>query len=165
MTQTTNEVQKVKGKELKAASKSSTLPSTQNSEKMKLEPCRELLPVIKPKGPKTNFIMFSSEKLKNPSEIDGEQHKDKIKAIAELWKALNDEEKLKYTKLSEEDKVRFQRETAQLKDDGFFVNADGVKSTDIKPELKLFPKETVMPKKSLTAYMCFLKEFDNEKLK
>ena len=42
---------------------------------------------------------------------------------------------------------------------------DGVKSTDIKPELKDFSSETVMPKKVMTAIMAFMKEYDNEKMK
>lgn len=53
----------------------------------------------------------------------------------------------------------------QFKNDGFFVNVAGVKSTDILPELKDFPKETVFPKKILSTFMIFLGQFDHSKFK
>jgi hypothetical protein len=63
--------------------------------------------------------------------------------------------------MQEEDKIRFQKETEQFKNEGFFINKAGVKSTDILPELKDFPKETVLPKKIMTPFMYYLQEFDH----
>lgn len=54
--------------------------------------------------------------------------------------------------MAEDDKKRYEKETEELKTLGYFVNKDGVKSTDIKPELNQFPKDTVMPKKAFPAY-------------
>ena len=52
--------------------------------------------------------------------------------IAKEWKELKD--KTKYEKLAEEDKKRYQKEMDQLMTQGYFVNQDGVKSTDIAPK-------------------------------
>jgi hypothetical protein len=52
--------------------------------------------------------------------------------ISELWKTLSDAEKTKYFKLSADDKLRYQNEMQQLLTQGYFVNEDGIKSTDQK---------------------------------
>jgi len=70
---------------------------------------------------------------------------------------MTDVAKQKYQKLSDQDKVRFEKETAMLASKGYFINKDGVKSTDIKPELKHFPKSTVMPKGKIRAQNCYMK--------
>lgn len=52
--------------------------------------------------------------------------------ISQLWKTLSDAEKTKYFKLSTDDKLRYQNEMQQLLTQGYFVNEDGIKSTDQK---------------------------------
>jgi len=49
----------------------------------------------------------------------------------------------------------------QLQEEGFFINLDGIKSTelDYKGKISDFPKGTVMPKKVKIPYMFFVKEF------
>lgn len=80
------------------------------------------------------------------------EHKDRMKALGTEWSKLSDKQKEKYIKIAADDKVRFERETKELETKGFFITADGVKSTTIKPELSMFPKETVFPKKPMAAY-------------
>jgi hypothetical protein len=68
---------------------------------------------------------------------------------------MTDPVKKKYHDMNEKDKVRFENEVTQLKTKGFFVNKEGVKSTDMLPELKKFPKDTVMPKHVMSPFNCF----------
>ena len=48
------------------------------------------------------------------------------------------------------DRERYEKELKQLNELGYFVNGDGVKSTDLdkKGKVKEFPEGTVMPKKT-----------------
>ena len=69
-----------------------------------------------------------------------------------------DKEKQKFIDLAIRDKERYEREMKQFEEEGFFVNEDGVKSTDLMPELKDFPADTVMPKKFCNAVAFFTKE-------
>jgi len=68
---------------------------------------------------------------------------------------MTEQQKQKYHKMAEQDRIRHQNEIEQLNKLGYFVNKDGVKSTDILPELKHFPKNTVMPKGPMSAFTCF----------
>lgn len=60
--------------------------------------------------------------------------------------------------------MRFEKETKQLKELGYFIDANGVKSTDMdKKHKKLdYPEGTVMPKKKGTSFMFFLKTYHAE---
>ena len=80
------------------------------------------------------------------------------KVTGERWKTLTDAKKEKYAKLAEQDKARHEKEITQLREKGYFINSEGVKSTDIKPEIKDFPKDTVMPKGIKSAYNCYMKK-------
>jgi len=123
----------------------------------------DLLPKIKPKGKCGAYIHFTTDKLNNlTKELEAMGHLDRMKALGPIWKELPEKQRLKYTKLADDDKVRFERETKEFADNGFYVNTDGVKSTDLKVELKNFPKETVLPKKSLSAYFHFSVETAKE---
>jgi hypothetical protein len=83
-------------------------------------------------------------------------HLDRIRHLGKTWKTLTDQQKEKYGKLAAEEKVRYAKETKELESNGFFVNSEGIKSTDIKPELKQFPAETtVFPKKCLSTWFHF----------
>jgi hypothetical protein len=84
---------------------------------------------------------------------------DLSKVKGERWKTLADAKKQKYVKLGDKDKTRFEKENAELKEKGYFVNSDGVKSTDIKLELKDFPKDTVMPKRVPFPVSFYLKKW------
>ena len=58
------------------------------------------------------------------------------------------------------DRQRYEKEMKQLNEKGYFINSDGVKSTDLdkKGNVKEFPEGTVMPKKVKTAYMFYFIE-------
>jgi hypothetical protein len=52
---------------------------------------------------------------------------------------LDEKQRLPYVQLSEKDKVRFDKEMADFEKKGYFINQEGVKSTEIrmaKPKFK-----------------------------
>ena len=81
-----------------------------------------------------------------------------MKKTGEEWHKLTDKQKEKYNKLAELDKVRYKKENDNLKMYGYFVNKDSIKSTNILPELKDFPKDTVLPQKPLSSYLCYISD-------
>ena len=56
--------------------------------------------------------------------------RDILKQCGESWTLLTDEEKEKYVKMADKDKVRHEREIEQQHELGYFVNSEGIKSTD-----------------------------------
>lgn len=67
------------------------------------------------------------------------------KEIGEKWAAMSEKEKQPYELLQAKDKDRHEKEMADLKKNGFFVNKDGVKSTDLVYKA---PKKPVRKAKS-----------------
>lgn len=76
--------------------------------------------------------------------------------IATEWKVMTDKAKEKYHKLATEDKARYEKETNQMQTVGYFINSKGESSKKMLPELKAFPKTTVMPKHAHSAYTEFM---------
>ena len=81
-----------------------------------------------------------------------------MKTIMEQWGALSDQQKAPYVQLAEHDKQRLEREKAQLEELGYFVSADGVKSTDIALAKPKFLPHVHEPKNVMTPYTCFIKD-------
>jgi hypothetical protein len=48
-----------------------------------------------------------------------------------MWKALSEEEKKPFILESEKDKIRFEKESNDLQKLGYFIDKNGVKSTDL----------------------------------
>jgi len=55
--------------------------------------------------------------------------------VKERWDALTDAKKKPYEKLAADDKVRLEKEREQLCTYGYFINADGVRSTELTRKL------------------------------
>lgn len=51
---------------------------------------------------------------------------------------MTDKQKKPYFDASNKDKTRYEREMNQLEQKGYFVNKDGVKSTDLALERRVF---------------------------
>jgi len=117
---------------------------------------------IKPKKPLTAFLYFG---MQNRTKVMEQNPNFKVgevaKANGEAWAKMTDEEKKPFQDMNAKDAERFEKELKQLKELGYFIDADGVKSTDMdKKHRKLeFPEGTVMPKKKATAYMCFFRDY------
>lgn len=56
------------------------------------------------------------------------------------------------------DQARYDKELNQLQTKGYFVNSQGVKSTDIVQKKFKYPEGTVMPKKPVHAYQWYVRE-------
>ena len=61
---------------------------------------------------------------------------DLMREVAKLWNALDDRQKEPFVKLSTQDELRYQKEMKELETKGYFINKDGVKSTDIEVKRK-----------------------------
>ena len=59
-----------------------------------------------------------------------------MKKAGEEWAKMTEKDKKPYEKIHEADQKRYQKELAQLIKEGYFVNSDGVKSSDIEKKLK-----------------------------
>ena len=74
------------------------------------------------------------------------------------WNQLTEDQKKKYNDLNKKDIKRHEMELKELETKGYFINADGVKSTDmVKPKFK-YPEGTIMPKPAVTAYKFYIQE-------
>ena len=96
------------------------------------------------------FFLFNIELQKKlRSENPRKTTPDIAKEPTRLWKEMTDKEKEPYFKLQKEDEVRQKNEKQQLEDFGYFVNSDGITSTEIvnkktyrvlKSEYDVFPQ-------------------------
>jgi hypothetical protein len=59
---------------------------------------------------------------------------------------------------SEKDRIRFEKETNDLQKLGYFIDKNGVKSTDLLLQNPKFYDHVVMPKKVIKPYIIFFKE-------
>ena len=59
-----------------------------------------------------------------------------MKALSEKWGSLTEKQKVKYVQLAEQDQQRYLNEMSSLQLNGFYINSDGVKSTDLKVKKK-----------------------------
>jgi hypothetical protein len=124
------------------------------------------IPLVLPKKPQSSFFVFMIEyqaRLKN--EMADCPVPTRGKMSGEAWKLLSLEEKQTYVDKAELDKKRYQREMEEFRLKGYFVNKEGVKSTDIKPDLKLFSKDTVLPKPVCHPLVQFTKDPRREQRK
>jgi hypothetical protein len=60
--------------------------------------------------------------------------------------------------MAEDDVKRYEQETEQIEKLGYFINKDGIKSTDLKIDLNQFSIHTVKPSKPSTAMLFFICE-------
>jgi len=63
-----------------------------------------------------------------------------------MWKSLKEEDKKPFIQLSEQDKKRHEKEMNDFDKLGYFIDSDGVKSTDLMLSNPKFKKHVVMPK-------------------
>ena len=149
-------------------------PKSKNSSKSKKEDASvfalsEIMESSKPKKASSAWMFFVRSIFE---KRDGSESPAKVTTIttqaSEKWKAMSDEEKHPFKMLAEADQKRHQREMQEFEKNGYFVNQDGVKSTDasvllVKPKFK---DHVVTPKSAKTPYViyfsakmeCFKKE-------
>jgi hypothetical protein len=86
---------------------------------------------LQPKRPLSAYMFFSVEYGKTLREKNTELTIGGVaQLVSEKWGTMNESAKSPYDKLNEQDKVRQQKQLAELEKKGFFVLSDGSKSTD-----------------------------------
>jgi hypothetical protein len=106
--------------------------------------------VCKPKPAQSAYFYFSNEyiaKLREKSTDGDVKQTDYMKMAGTKWSTMTDEQKKPYEVLNEADKVRLEKQKAEIEKKGFFILADGSKSTD---EKNIPKKKTKRLRKSLS---------------
>jgi hypothetical protein len=88
----------------------------------------------------------------------------KLQEIQAMWGKLNEKQKQPFVKQAELDQQRYINELSSLQLNGFFINGDGVRSTDMKPKKAGIQKNgatdealpIVQPKPTKSAYSFFI---------
>lgn len=112
-----------------------------------------------PKKPTGSYLLFNTATTKRLKEEEGLDHPAAFKKAAELWAVISPKEKAIYEAEAAKDVARFEKETKDLKDKGYFVTSDGIKSTDLPVDpKKKWGKDVVCPKPVKSAYIFFSKE-------
>ena len=89
--------------------------------------------VVVPKQVRSPYIYFFKEQYDQVKQnYPNLKVMEYALKISEMWKTLSDSEKSEYFKKNVNDKLRYQNEMQQLLTQGYFVNQDGTKSTDLK---------------------------------
>ncbi|CAJ1990557.1 TDP1 / high mobility group protein [Leishmania donovani] len=134
-------------------------PSSTKKSKKDKESARgkkEKKPDDYPKGALSPYIIFVNEnreklKAKHPDM----KNTDLLSEMGNLWKKASEEEKSRYQKLADEDKLRYDREmAAYIARGGAVFKRGGKKAKREKKE-----KDPQAPKRALTAYFFFASDY------
>lgn len=91
---------------------------------------------VKPQRPLNNYIYYSNDMVPKIKAEQGIPHKEAMVKAAEIWKEMSEKEKKPYNDMHYQDVERFEGQMNELKENGFFLMADGTKSTDIEASSK-----------------------------
>ena len=85
-----------------------------------------------PKKPISSYFFFNTEygaklRAENPTNTSMKYIAPLVK---EKWDTMDEQHRKPYEDMAEKDKLRFQKEKKMLDDHGYFMLADGSKSTD-----------------------------------
>ena len=91
---------------------------------------------LKPKKASNPYILFLKE---NQARVK-EQHNcgaasETAKILGEQWKAMSDEQKKPYLEMQAAEQKRFQDQSQEMKEKGYFTLPDGSKSSDHKKKV------------------------------
>ena len=108
--------------------------------------------VVQPKKPTTGYFFFNGEKVKAlRAESAAMTQTEALKASGALWTSLSEEERQKYEVMASNDKDRYQKELKDLITQGYFIMADGSKSSDHQAKAKKSKKNAVATQSQPTA--------------
>ena len=112
---------------------------------------------VQPKRALSAYLFFSIENLKNlRAKNPAISMCECTKHSAQAWSELSDAKKAKFNTMHEKDLAREKKERQQLETKGYFINKDGVKSTDMVAKKFKYPPGTKMPKRPPSAYFFYL---------
>jgi hypothetical protein len=116
-----------------------------------------------PKKPTGSYLLFNTATTKRLKEEEGFEHPEAFKKSSELWGKITEKEKATWDALAAKDVERFDKETKDLADKGYFTTKDGVKSTDLPIDVKKkWGKDIITPKPARSAYLYFTGENVNK---
>lgn len=146
-----------------AAKASSKEESKKESKKAAAAEAKSKEPfVLKPKKPTSAWIYFNTETVAK-LKAEGMDQKEAFGKSAEIWKTLSENQKKPYSDKAKQDESRYQAQLKELETKGFFMTADGQKSTDlfVDPKKK-YGSSCMLPKKPLSAYLFYTTENVNK---
>jgi hypothetical protein len=86
--------------------------------------------ITKPKKVLSAFICFSNQNRSTLTKANPDKKMTEIfKLNGESWGKLTEIEKKPFVKMQKEDQGRFEKESKQLSELGYFINSSGIKST------------------------------------
>ncbi len=65
---------------------------------------------------------------------------------------------MEFETLYEKDKIRYKKQCDEFEEKGFFIDKNGIKSSDLMLSNPKFLRGVVLPKKLNTAYIYYLKD-------
>ena len=89
-----------------------------------------------PKKPLSAYLFYTTENVNQLKEKEGFTHPEAMKKCGELWNKLSPEEKKAYEDAHEKDVLRYQEQVTSLDKNGYFIMADGSKSSEHQAKLK-----------------------------
>ena len=116
-----------------------------------------ILETIKPKKALSSYLYFVRHITKDEAFI-GQRATEVCRKAGEQWKKLNEKEKLPFVKKAEKDVKRREREMKQFEKLGHFIDEDGIKSTELAMQKRLFKKHITTPKRVKRPFCIFVKQ-------
>lgn len=112
--------------------------------------------VLKPKKSTSAWIYFNSETVAKLKSEQNMEQKAAFGKSAEIWKGMTDAQKEPYNAKAKDDEERYKKQLKELDDKGFFMTAEGVKSTELYVDpKKKYGEDCMVPKKPLSAYLFY----------
>jgi hypothetical protein len=151
-------------KDVEAMKKKGPKEETKKSSKEDVKNSSKAVPghdyKTQPKKPTGSYLFFNTATTKRLKEEDEElDHPAAFKKSSELWGKITEKDKAPWEALAAKDVERFDKETKDLAEKGFFITKDGVKSTDLPVDpKKKWGKDIICPKPARSAYSYFTAE-------
>ena len=104
---------------------------------------------VKPKKPLNAYMFFSINKQKEVRQKNPDVPSTEVaKIMGKQWAKFSEKQKAPYHCQAQKDLVRFDKETKELMEFGFFTNQDGIKSTDVVKNSSGQPKSQLKSPKA-----------------
>lgn len=131
-----------------------------------------ILKPIKPKKALTSFYAYkkvlyrkTADRLLGNGQDIPNLCMEVGKVMGQEWSAMTDKQKQPYIDLSIEDGKRYEKDLKQLEELGYFTNADGSKSCDMKLHPRNFKAHVTLPKRRLGIFNAYIKHLFETKKK
>ena len=121
---------KAKGRKSAAADKSPAAAKSTGKKSRKMEKVAQVMPPHAIGA----YIYFSNATVPRIKTERGCTHAEAFKMAGAEWNQLSEEAKAPFVQKGVADKARYDEQLKMLKSEGYFLLADGTKSTDYDPE-------------------------------